>query len=47
VDPDIPVGLSRIVERMMSRNPGDRFKTMREVARAVSEWESGHRANAA
>jgi serine/threonine-protein kinase len=47
LNPEIPEGLSRIVEQMMSRNPGDRYRSMNEVVRAVAAWESGHRQSAA
>jgi hypothetical protein len=41
---DLPLGVVRIVERMMAKDPGHRFQTPHEVAEALAPWAiaSGH-----
>jgi serine/threonine protein kinase/tetratricopeptide (TPR) repeat protein len=38
VRPDVPVGLSQVVARMLAKNPAERFQTPAEVARALSPF---------
>lgn len=39
VRPDAPGGLVDICQRMMEKNPDDRFATAQEVADAISQWQ--------
>jgi Tol biopolymer transport system component/predicted Ser/Thr protein kinase len=38
LDPTIPAELARIVERCLSRDPGDRFASTRDLASELSRW---------
>jgi serine/threonine protein kinase len=39
--PDIPQGLAAVVDRMMAKEPSQRFQTAAEVAEALAPWMSG------
>ncbi len=45
--PELPPGLTRIVERMLAKRPEDRHATMGDVASAVEAWEKGDGRHAA
>ena len=45
--PDLPPGLTRIVEHMLAKRPEDRHATMADVASAVEAWEKGDDRHAA
>ena len=36
--PDVPEGLSRIIRRLMAKDPGDRFQTPAELAAELAPW---------
>ncbi|MCS6976034.1 MAG: serine/threonine protein kinase [Gemmatales bacterium] len=38
VRPEVPAGLSDLIDRMMQKNPADRFQTPAEVAEALEPW---------
>ncbi len=41
--PQIPTALAECVERMLSKNPAERFSTPAEVAAALAPWSTGNR----
>jgi hypothetical protein len=42
VRPEVPEGLEAVVERMMGKEPSQRFPTAAEVAEALKPWDSTH-----
>jgi serine/threonine protein kinase len=39
--PEVPEGLCAVVEKMMAKNPWDRYQTPTEVALALADWAKG------
>ena len=40
IRPDVPVAVSQIVEKMMAKDPADRYQTPQDVVVAVTDWAS-------
>ena len=36
--PEVPESLTNIVDRMMSKSPGDRYQTAEELVKAIGDW---------
>ncbi|HEV3439268.1 MAG TPA: protein kinase, partial [Gemmata sp.] len=36
--PDVPLGLAEVLDRMIAKNPNDRYQTMKGVVAALSPW---------
>jgi hypothetical protein len=36
--PDLPEGIAKIIEKMMAKNPWDRYQTPLAVVKALAEW---------
>ena len=36
--PEVPEGLAAILDRLLAKDPGDRFATPAEVAEALAPW---------
>lgn len=41
IRPDVPRHVSKVIDKMLAKNPNDRFQTVRQVAKEIAAWAKG------